>query len=180
MMATYEEISVLVQQYECLYNKRNTLYKDKYVKQKAWLEISEQVGITEADAKRDFENMKKLYAKRRLHLKKVERSRAGANVVQKARAALHELSFLSWMDPHMKMKTTFTNIAPEDQDDDMDNLDTETLDSETQERDNEEYSLIDSPINTTPVVRDMSSDSNYMSTVTKNLNGTKKTNEPRT
>ena len=82
------------------------------------------------------------------------------------------------------MRNTFTNVAADDQKEDIDNFDTETSDSEIRERDNEEDSLIDSPINTTPgenasavgkqvharpeiLATYMSSDLHYMSMITK-------------
>ena len=69
-----------------------------------------QLDITEENAQKDFENMKKLYSKRRLQLKKVERSGSSAQNVQKARSALEELISLAWLNPHVKMRTTFTYI----------------------------------------------------------------------
>ena len=59
-MNSYEKLSVLVQQYECLYDKRSPLYKDKHGK-KTWREIAGELDITEENAQKDFENMKKLY-----------------------------------------------------------------------------------------------------------------------
>ena len=63
-MNSYEKLCVLVQQYECLYDKRSTLYKDKNVEQNAWREIAGELDIKEENAQNDFENTKKLYPKR--------------------------------------------------------------------------------------------------------------------
>ena len=60
------------------------------------------LDITEENAQKDFENMKKLYSKRPLQLNKIERSGASAQDVQKARSALEEFIFLTWLNQHVK------------------------------------------------------------------------------
>ena len=53
----------LVQQCECLYDKRSPLNKDKNVKQNAWREIAGELNIHDAEenAQKDFENMKVIF-----------------------------------------------------------------------------------------------------------------------
>ena len=57
--------------------------------------------------------MKKRFSKRRLNLKKAERSGSGAADVQNAKSAFEEMRFLFWLIPHIRARSTKTNLSQE-------------------------------------------------------------------
>lgn len=116
----HERLSELVKMYPCLYNKQEKEFKKEEVKQRAWKEIAEEIGLENGKAaEQQWKNLKKLLSKRRMRLKEVDVSGAAAGPVNKARRALEELNYLSWLFPFVKVRTTKSNIssAKEDEED---------------------------------------------------------------
>ena len=54
--------------------------------------------------------MKKFYLKRRRTLSATERSGTSKEAVQKYHAAVEEMNFLTWINPHIPLRSTYTNL----------------------------------------------------------------------
>ena len=79
-MASGGEVNVVffmeeVQKYDCLYNKYNKSYKDKYIKINCWTKIGEKFDMSAADAEKKFKNVRTGY---RRYLKKVKAIPSGS------------------------------------------------------------------------------------------------------
>ena len=99
----YEQLSELVKMYPCLYNKQEQDFKKEEVKQRAWKEIAQELDIENGKVVEQlWNNFKKLLCKRRTKLKEVDVSGAASGPVNKARKALEELNYLSWLFPFVK------------------------------------------------------------------------------
>ena len=55
-----------------------------------------------------------MYSKKKMDLKKVQRSGKSRSVVEKAENEMHRLSFLTWLDTYLQVRETKTNIDQED------------------------------------------------------------------
>ena len=98
--------------YPCLYNKQEKDFKKEKVKQRAWKEISKELNPENGKVVEQFQNnFKKLLSKRRTKLKEVDVSGAAAGPVNKARKALEELNYLSWLSPFVKVRKTKSNLS---------------------------------------------------------------------
>ena len=96
-----EKLSELVKLYPCLYNKQEKDFKKEDIKQRAWNEIAKELDISNGkEAEQYWQNLKKLLSKQRCKLKEVDVSGASAGSVNKARKALEELNYLSWLFPY--------------------------------------------------------------------------------
>ena len=101
----YEQLSELVKMYPCLYNKQEQDFKKEEVKQRAWKEIAKELNLENGKVVEQlWNNFKKLPSKRRTKLKELDVSGAAAGTVNKARQALEELSYLSWLFPFVKVR----------------------------------------------------------------------------
>ena len=101
----YEQLSELVKMYPCLYNKQEQDFKKEEVKQRAWKEIAKELNLENGKVVEQlWNNFKKLLSKRRTKLKELDVSGAAAGTVNKARQALEELSYLSWLFPFVKVR----------------------------------------------------------------------------
>ena len=47
-----------VQMYECLYNKFNKQYKNKFIRLNCWRKIAEKFGIEPAEAEKKYKNVR--------------------------------------------------------------------------------------------------------------------------
>ena len=63
------------------------------------------------EAEQYWQNLKKLLSKRPCKLKEVNVSGASAGPVNKARKALEESNYLSWLFPFVKVRTTNSNLT---------------------------------------------------------------------
>ena len=100
----YEQLSELVKMYPCLYNKQEKDFKKEEVKQRAWKEIAKELDLENGKVVEQlWNNLKKLLSKRRTKLKEVE-SGAAAGPVNKARKALEELNYFSWLFSFVKVR----------------------------------------------------------------------------
>ena len=107
-----EKLSELVKLYPCLYNKQEKDFKKENIKQRVWNEIAKELNISNGkEAEQYWQNLKKLLSKRRCKLKEVDVSGASAGPVNKARKALEELNYLSWLLPFVKVRTTKSNLV---------------------------------------------------------------------
>ena len=80
-----------------MYNKQEKDFKKEDIKQRAWNEIAKELNISNGkEAEQYWQNLK-LLSKRRCKLKEVDVSGASAGPVNKARKALEELNYLSWL-----------------------------------------------------------------------------------
>ena len=61
-------------------------------------------------AKSSFENLKKRYFKKRCASKKSQKSGTSRSEVEKAEAELRQFSFLTWLDPFIRLRETRSNI----------------------------------------------------------------------
>ena len=103
----YEQLSELVKMYPCLYNKQEKSFKKEEVKQRAWKEIAKELDLENGKVVEQlWNNLKKFLSKRRTKLKEVDVSGAAAGPVNKARKALEELNYLSWLFPFVKARKT--------------------------------------------------------------------------
>ena len=108
----YEQLSELVKMYPCLYNKQEQDFKKEEVKQRAWKEIAKELDLENGKVVEQlWNNFKKLLSKRRTKLKEVDVSGAAAGPVNKARKALEELNYLSWLFPFVKVCKTKLNLS---------------------------------------------------------------------
>ena len=108
----YEQLSELVKMYPCLYNKQEKDFKKEEVKQRAWKEIAKELNLENGKVVEQlWNNFKKLLSKRRTKLKEVNVSGAAAGPVNKARKALEELNYLSWLFPFVKVCKTKLNLS---------------------------------------------------------------------
>ena len=108
----YEQLSELVKIYPCLYNKQEQDFKKEEVKQRAWKEIAKELDLENGKVVEQlWNNFKKLLSKRRTKLKEVDVSGAAAGPVNKARKALEELNYLSWLFPFVKVCKTKLNLS---------------------------------------------------------------------
>eukprot|EP00794_Sanderia_malayensis_P006727 gene6727-7485_t len=108
-----EKLSEAVRQFPCIYDKTKKDYKDININKNAWNNIAAQMDIENGErTKQLFENLKKRFSKRRLDLKKSERSGTSASAVQKAKENMKEYSFLAWLIPYIKLRATKTNLPP--------------------------------------------------------------------
>ena len=108
----YEQLSELVKMYPCLYNKQEKDFKKEEVKQRAWKEIAKELDLENGKVVEQlWNNFKKLLSKRRTKLKEVDVSGAAAGPVNKARKALEELNYLSWLFPFVKVCKTKLNLS---------------------------------------------------------------------
>ena len=80
-------------------------------------DIAYEVGIENGKkAEQLWGNLKKLLSKRRAHLREVDVSGAAFAAVAKARRAVEEFDYLSWLFPSINLRTTKSNISPLPQD----------------------------------------------------------------
>ena len=108
----YEQLSELVKMYPCLYNKQEQDFKKEEVKQRAWKEIAKELDLENGKIVEElWNNFKKLLSKRRAKLKEVDVSGAADGPVNKARKALEELNYLSWLFPFAKVRKTRSNLS---------------------------------------------------------------------
>ena len=108
----YEQLSELVKMHPCLYNKQEKSFKKEEVKQRAWKEIAKELDLENGKVVEQlWNNFKKLLSKRRTKLKEVDVSGAAAGPVNKARKALEELNYLSWLFPFEKVCKIKTNLS---------------------------------------------------------------------
>ena len=108
----YEQLSELVMMYHCLYNKQEQDFKKEEVKQRAWKEIAKELDLENGKVVEQlWNNIKKFLSKRRTKLKEVDVSGAAAGPVNKARKALEELNYLSWLFPFVKVRNTKSNLS---------------------------------------------------------------------
>ena len=107
----YEQLSELVKMYPCLYNKQKDFKKEE-VKQRAWKETAKELDVENGKVVEQlWNNFEKLLSKRRTKLKEVDVSGAAAGPVNKARKALEELNYLSWLFPFVKVRKTKSNLS---------------------------------------------------------------------
>ena len=106
----YEQLSELVKMYPCLHNKQGKDFKKEEVKQRAWKEIAKELDLENGKVVEQlWNNFKKLFSKRRTKLKEVDVSGAAAGPVNKARKALEELNYFSWLFPFIKVRKKNSN-----------------------------------------------------------------------
>ena len=106
----YEQLSELVKMYPCLYNKQDKKIKKEEVKQRAWREIAKELDLENGKVGEQlWNNLKKLLSKQRTKLKEVDVSGAAASSVNKARKALEELNYFSWLFPFVKVRKRNSN-----------------------------------------------------------------------
>ena len=95
-----------------MYNKQEKDFKKEDIKQRAWNEIAKELNISNGkEAEQYWQNLKKLLSKRSCKLKEVDVSGASAGPINKARKALEELNYLSWLFPFVKVRTTKSNLT---------------------------------------------------------------------
>ena len=98
--------------YSCQYNRQEKDFKKGEVKQRAWEEIAKELDLENGKVVEQlWNNFKKLLSKRRTKLKEVDVSGAAAGPVNKARKALEELNYLSWLFPFVKVRKTKSNLS---------------------------------------------------------------------
>ena len=135
--------------YSCQYNRQEKDFKKGEVKQRAWEEIAKELDIENGKVVEQlWNNFKKLLCKRRTKLKEVDVSGAASGPVNKARKALEELNYLSWLFPFVKVRTTKSNLSfankrgeetfDEDQCEDEQNNEDENNEDESNEGYNDE------------------------------------------
>ena len=96
-----------VQTYECLYNKFNKQYKNKFVRLNCWRKIAEKFGIEPAEAEKKYKNVRTAYG-RYLKKKKSLPSGSGRDAVQLPPA---EFANLEWLEAHISQRgDTITNM----------------------------------------------------------------------
>ena len=145
----YEQLSELVKMYPCLYNKQEQDFKKEEVKQRAWKEIAKELDLENGKVVEElWNNFKEMLSKRRAKLKEVDVSGAADGPVNKARKALEELNYLSWLFPFAKVRKTRSNLSlakergeetfDEDQCEDEQNNEDENNDDESNEGYNDE------------------------------------------
>ena len=132
-----------------MYNKQEQDFKKEEVKQRAWKEIAKELNLENGKVVEQlWNNFKKLLSKRRTKLKEVNVSGAAAGPVNKARKALEELNYLSWLFPFVKVRKTKLNLSlakeggeeafDEDQYEDEQNNEDEKSEDESNEGYNDE------------------------------------------
>ena len=74
-----EELSEKVREYEVIYNKQHPDHKDKLVVNNAWKEVAGCLKIAGGGShvKELFDNLKKIYSKKKNNLKKAQASGSG-------------------------------------------------------------------------------------------------------
>ena len=103
-----EQLSDAVREYPVLYSKSNALHKDRTVVSNAWTKVAEVCNLETPElAKKNFENLKKRFSKRRKE--STGPSGTGRESVAEAKERLRELSFLAWLAPHVQLRQTKTN-----------------------------------------------------------------------
>ena len=101
-----------LKQKNSLYNKQEQDFKKEEVKQRAWKEIAKELDLENGKVVEQlWNNIKKFLSKRRTKLKEVDVSGAAAGPVNKARKALEELNYLSWLLPFVKVRKTKSNLS---------------------------------------------------------------------
>ena len=96
-----------VQMYECLYNKFNKQYKNKFIRLNFWRKIAEKFGIEPAEAEKKYKNVRTAYG-RYLKKKKSVPSGSGRDSVQPPPA---EFVNLEWLETHISQRgDTITNM----------------------------------------------------------------------
>ena len=108
----YKHLSEPFKMYPCLYNKQEKDFKKEELKQRVWKEIAKELDLDNCKVVEQlWSNFKKLLSKRRTKLKEVDVSGAAAGPVNKARKALEELNYLSWLFPFVKVRKTKSNLS---------------------------------------------------------------------
>ena len=96
-----------VQKYECLYNKFNKDYKNKFVRFNCWKIIAEQFNIDACEAEKKYKNIRTAYG-RYLRKKKSIPSGSGRNAVP----VPSEFANLDWLTMHINQRAnTSTNMS---------------------------------------------------------------------
>ena len=90
--------------------------KNKIPKKKkqnrSWREIAKKLDLGNGKVVEQLQNnLNILLTKRRAKLKEVDVSGAAAGPVNKARKALEELNYLSWLFPFVKVRKTKSNLS---------------------------------------------------------------------
>ena len=109
-MKNYEILSE-VRAFPYLYNKKEKDYKKEDKKRRAWEAIRRKLLYEDGKtAQKDWANLKKLVSKRRQRYKEVAVSGAAGPPVTKARKALDEIAFVSWLQPFIQVRATKCNL----------------------------------------------------------------------
>ena len=108
----YEQLSVPVKMYLCLYNKQEKDFKKEEIKQTAWKEITKELDLENGKVVEQlWSSFKKLLSKWHTKLKEVDVSGAAAVPVNKTRKALQELNCLSCLFSFVKVRKTKLNLS---------------------------------------------------------------------
>ena len=106
--SNYEKLSEEVKRYPCLYDKQDKDFKKEDIKQRSWTIIASELNIEKSKtAETLLGNLKKLLSKRRTKLREVDVSGAAAGPVMKARKAVQELQYLTWLFPFVLQHQIF-------------------------------------------------------------------------
>ena len=109
-LAEDEKLAECVRQYELLYNKSLTDYKDKRLKDAHWGKIDEALGNPAGSSASNWTLLLNRYSRRRMALRAVNVSGQGAEQVRKANKDMEEYKFLSWYDAFVRPKKSRTNL----------------------------------------------------------------------
>ena len=108
-VAEDEKLAEKVRSYPCLYDKSCDGYKDGIRKGNAWKEIN--VALQLADASHKWDLLLSRYSRKRVKLRTASVSGAGSDDVEKAKRALEEYKFLSWLDDFIRPKSSKSNVS---------------------------------------------------------------------
>ena len=105
-----EKLSIAVERFPVIYDKKNKDFKDKLIVENAWKEVISEVGLESIErGKKMFENLRKRYTRRRNAAKKGP-SGTDAASVKEANEKMKDVMFLSWLEPYIKTRATKTNL----------------------------------------------------------------------
>ena len=110
-MTSDEKIAEAVREYPCLYEKARKGHCDRDLVKNCWLKVAEKCGFEdEEEAKRLFNNLKKRYNKARNESTCASGSGRKDAIIKKKK--FEEYSYLSWLQPFIKLRSTQTNLQP--------------------------------------------------------------------
>lgn len=104
---TENKLAGLVQKYPHLYDSSQRDYKDIAKTHISWLEIADRMGMSEAEVKTKWKNIRDKFckAKRRVVLKNMSRiSEPGVNILKETRLPWIYMQ-LPWLDEYVRLKS---------------------------------------------------------------------------
>uniref|UniRef100_A0A3P9K3B6 MADF domain-containing protein n=1 Tax=Oryzias latipes TaxID=8090 RepID=A0A3P9K3B6_ORYLA len=104
---TENKLAELVQKYPHLYDSSQRDYKDIAKTHISWLEIADRMGMSEAEVKTKWKNIRDKFckAKRRVVLKNMSRiSEPGVNILKETRLPWIYMQ-LPWLDEYVRLKS---------------------------------------------------------------------------